>query len=90
MVSGEFGDEDEGIDDVAGLGFFTAAGLALDVEEPLVEEGIGGEGGKEGFLDALGCEAVSQAVSVSFGCAGSGALSSSGHGVVTFFGIYVS
>lgn len=76
MVSREFGNEDEGIDDVAGLGFFTAASLALDVEEPSVEEGIGDEGRNEGFLDALRSEAVSQAVSVSFGCAGTEALSS--------------
>ncbi len=64
------------------MGLLAAAGVALEVQKPAIEVGIGGEGGKEGFLDVFGCKAVSQAVSVSSRCARSGAGSSTGHRVM--------
>ena len=66
------------------MGLLVAAGTALEVQKPAMKVGIGGKGGKQGFLDVFGCKAVSQAVSVSSRRAGSGAASSTGHRVVTF------
>ena len=56
----------------------------LITDEPALQLGEMGEGGHKLLLDILGTAAVPQGIAVSVGCAGSGALSSSGHGVGTF------
>ena len=56
----------------------------LITDEPALQVGEGGKSGDELCLDIPGLSAVSKGIAVSFGSAGSWALSSSGHRVGTF------
>ena len=92
VVGGQLGEGDDGLYDGDGrgaVGVVLAGGAALNADEPTLKAGVRGKLGYEGFLNVGGPPAVSQAVTVSTGRPGSGAASSSGHGVVTSFGIIV-
>ena len=80
-------DCNEGLEDLGGVDTGVEPSLhvpLLITDEPALQLGEMGEGGHKLLLDILGTAAVPQGIAVSVGCAGSWALSSSGHRVGTF------
>ena len=87
MIGGKLRDGDDGFDEVNGIVgavFLVVGGASLNSDEPPVKGRVRGQGGDEFFLDVSGPLAVAQPVSISSGCAGARASSSSGHDDFSF------
>ena len=88
VVGGQLGEGNDcfdGLSGISGIGLLLAGGASLDHDEPLLKAGIRGQGGNEVFLNVFGLPAVAESISIPAWRPGSGAASSSGHGIFSLY-----